>query len=78
VTIGIVILIIHDVSDVPSAFIRGFIDTKYDNLLTGLVFFGLWLGSWVYLRAYVFPTCLIEQVYNTYLVHPGLWIGIKL
>ena len=54
VAVGAVILIIHDLSDVPAAFIRGFIDTKYDNLPTGLVFFGLWLDSWSYLRAYVF------------------------
>ena len=60
VAVGAVILIIHDVSDVPSAFIRGFIDTKYDNLSTGLVFFGLWLGSWSFLRAYVLSTCLIQ------------------
>ncbi len=60
VAAGAVILIIHDVSDVPSTFIRGFIDTKYDNLSTGLVFFGLWLGSWSFLRVYVLSTCLIQ------------------
>jgi ceramide synthetase len=78
VAIGAVILVIHDVSDLPSAFIRGFIDTKYDNLPTGLIFFALWLGSWSYLRAVVFPFCIIKQIIEFYPNPSQLWWDVRL
>lgn len=45
IAVGTVILIIHDLCDLPSSFLRGFIDTKYDNIPTTIVFLIAWLGS---------------------------------
>jgi hypothetical protein len=66
IAVGTVILIIHDLCDVPTAFLRGFIDTRYDNLPTTVISLIFWLGSWTFLRVYVFPVCLISEVYKTW------------
>ena len=73
IAVGTVILIIHDLCDLPSAFLRGFVDRKYDNMPTTIVFLVAWLGSWTYLRVYVFPTCLISQLYSTSLDSSKIW-----
>ena len=78
VAIGALIMVIHDVSDLPAALLRGFIDTKYDNAPTSLTLFALFLGSWTYFRVLVFPFCIIDQIIDYYPNPSQIWWSIRL
>jgi len=60
IAVGIVILIIHDASDIFSSCGRAYMETKFTSTI-GLVlgFFGI-LVSWVYLRTVVYPFCIVS------------------
>jgi hypothetical protein len=57
---GVIIIIIHDTSDIFSSFCRGYIETKFRNKLTMVIGFLTMLFSWVYLRAIVYPFCILR------------------
>jgi hypothetical protein len=60
VAVGAVILVIHDFSDVTAAFSRGFVETKYDNLILDAILFVITAANWFYMRSVVFPFCVIK------------------
>jgi ceramide synthetase len=64
ITAGVMILIIHDASDIFMAGSRTYFEAniKKPKALTGFMVFMLFL-SWIYLRIVVFPFCLLSKVY---------------
>ena len=77
IAVGIVILIIHDASDIFSSCGRAYMETKFTSTI-GLVlgFFGI-LVSWVYLRTVVYPFCIVSQIYNNIPSVNDDWYAIK-
>ena len=61
---GVMILIIHDASDIFMAGARCYFEAKIPKhkYVTGFIIFMLFF-SWVYLRIIVFPFCLLSNVY---------------
>jgi ceramide synthetase len=64
ITAGVIILIIHDASDIFMAGCRFYFEAKIkkNKLITGFSIFMLF-SSWIYLRIIVFPFCLLSNVY---------------
>jgi ceramide synthetase len=64
ITAGVMILIIHDASDIFVAGGRVYIEAHItkNKAVTGFIVFMLFL-TWVYLRIVVFPFCLLANVY---------------
>lgn len=64
ITAGVMILIIHDASDIfmagSRAYFEAFIPKK--KAVTGFLVFMLFF-SWIYYRIIVFPFCLLSNVY---------------
>ncbi len=64
ITAGVMVLIVHDFSDITMTFGRAFYETKFKKfkklevLVTVLL-----IGVWVYMRIIVFPFCLLSNVY---------------
>lgn len=58
VAISVLVLLVHDLSDIFGYFVRIFIDTKYKNL-TLISYVGLLIG-WLYFRLIVFPFEIIR------------------
>lgn len=57
------ILIIHDMSDIMIAFGRAAIETKYVDKFNPAIIYVLMTSIWIYLRIFVFPFCLLANVY---------------
>ena len=60
IPIGAVILLVHDVSDIPATTLKLVVDTT-SSLVESLVF-GWLLISWAYFRLYVFPVRIIYRL----------------
>ena len=57
------ILIVHDMSDILMAGARGYIETKYETKFrSGVAYLSLLL-AWVFCRIFVFPFCLLANVW---------------
>jgi len=54
------VLYIHDLSDINIYLVKIFVDTKF--MLVAVLFYVLLLGTWGYLRLYVFPAHVIKSV----------------
>jgi hypothetical protein len=61
---GVIIIIVHDASDIFSSGGRGYLETKYLNPFMMVFFFVTMLFSWVYLRTIVYPFCILSQVWS--------------
>jgi hypothetical protein len=61
---GVIIIIVHDASDIFSSFARGYIETRFRNKLTMAIAYLTMLFSWVYLRAVVYPFCILAEVWG--------------
>lgn len=77
ITTGIVILIIHDASDIFSSLGRGYMETKFTNPIGLAIGFFAILISWVYLRTIVYPFCVVKEVYNNIPNPDDDWYTIK-
>lgn len=64
ITAGVMILIIHDASDIFMAGGRAYFEAHVRKIkeVTGFVVFMLFF-SWIYLRIFIFPFCLLSNVY---------------
>ena len=64
ITAGVMILIIHDASDIFMAGSRAYFEAHVPKLkaVSGFIVFMLFF-SWIYLRIIVFPFCLLSNVY---------------
>jgi hypothetical protein len=60
---GVIIIIIHDASDIFSSFGRGYLETRFLNPFVMVFSFITMLFSWVYLRTVVYPFCILAQVW---------------
>jgi len=59
--VGLLVMLVHDVSDIPGYLVRIFVDTKY--LVCTLISYALLLVGWGYLRLYVFPMVIIRSIF---------------
>jgi ceramide synthetase len=64
ITAGVMILIVHDASDIFMAGSRVYFEAHFKKYkpVTGFMVFILFF-SWIYLRIVVFPFCLLSNVY---------------
>lgn len=77
VAVGAVILFLHDFSDVTAAFARGFVETKYENFFVYFVLFVVSAVNWFYMRAVVYPFCIIKEVYESLPGEGDSWRPIR-
>ena len=77
ILVGAVVLFLHDPCDVFLILIRAYTDYKHRNviinsllgklIITHMLCLGLWaILSWIFLRNFVFPTCVINACINFY------------
>ena len=60
---GLMILIVHDASDILMAFGRALVDTKYATSTIKVLFLVGCLLVWIHMRILIFPFCLLANVY---------------
>lgn len=61
---GLIIVIIHDMSDILLACLRAYIETKFSKKLMLILPLGFCMFfNWFYLRIVVFPFCLLSNVF---------------
>ena len=60
---GAMILIVHDMSDIPMAGCKAWIETKYSSKAGNVFAYFLLLFTWVYCRVLVYPLCLLANVW---------------
>ncbi len=64
ITAGVMILIIHDASDIFMSGSRFYFEAhiKKNKIVTGIIVFMLFF-FWIYMRIVVYPFCLLSNVY---------------
>lgn len=70
---GVIIIIVHDASDIFSSGGRGYLETKYINTFLMIFFFVTMLVSWVYFRAIVYPACILTEVWAHSPLPTDIW-----
>ena len=75
---GVMILIIHDASDIFLAGGRFYFEAhfKKNNFVT-MVVIALLFGAWIYMRLIVFPFCLLANVYINQPLPSDEWYIIR-
>lgn len=63
VAAGTMILIIHDMSDIFLSLGRFYIQTKYSTTSVAISLYLLMTSVWIYMRLFVYPFCLLKNVY---------------
>jgi len=66
IVVGILILVVHDLSDIGLAISRLVIETKYNFKTFNVCFYLYTTLCWIYTRNIVFPFCFIDQEYENY------------
>eukprot|EP01017_Pseudomicrothorax_dubius_P032390 TRINITY_DN4241_c0_g1_i4.p1 TRINITY_DN4241_c0_g1~~TRINITY_DN4241_c0_g1_i4.p1 ORF type:complete len:335 (-),score=52.54 TRINITY_DN4241_c0_g1_i4:35-1039(-) len=66
VHVGSIVLIIHDPGDIFLCISRFYSDSKCKKMSVLICIFILNLFVWIYLRLYVFPSCVIFYFFKTY------------
>ena len=68
IIIGVMILFVHDISDVLLSYGRFFVESKLPRIIKNSateIFVALSVVfSWIFFRLYVYPTCLISSIYS--------------
>lgn len=59
---GIIVIFIHNASDIFSSGARAYLETKFARSSLLAIFFVAMLGSWVFMRLYVYPSCVLQQL----------------
>ena len=77
ITAGIVILIIHDASDIFSSLGRGYMETKFTNTIGLMIGFFAILISSLYLRTIVYPFWVVREIYLNIPGQDDDWYTIK-
>ena len=62
--VGIVILFLHDISDMTADICRCYVETKYRKTILNIIFFLLMVGNWFYMRMIVLPFCAVKSIYD--------------
>lgn len=65
-SIGIVVLVLHDISDIFLAYGRTYADIGKNKIIVYVSFSAIQI-SWLYTRVYVFPI----KIYDIIVYHPG-------
>lgn len=61
---GVMILIVHDASDIFMAAGRFYAEANIPkSFMTNVTMVSLLIFSWIYLRLFIFPFCLLANVY---------------
>ena len=74
---GILILIVHDASDIFMAAGRFYSECRFKNKITTVVIVGLLFLTWIYSRLMVFPACLLSNVYANRPAPSDSWYMIR-
>ena len=64
-TIGVVILFLHDSCDMTADMARIYVDTRFRKTIVSVLLFILSASSWFYMRLYVYPFYVIKSVYDS-------------
>ena len=65
VAVGVVILFLHDISDMTADIVRVWVETKYRNTIIDILLFLLSVINWFYMRMIVFTSCAIWALYDS-------------
>lgn len=60
---GAMILLVHDMSDILMAGCRALLETKYSSSTVNIIGYVSLLAVWIFCRIFVFPFCLLANVY---------------
>ena len=72
--LGVVVMVIHDLSDAFLSSARAYGDLKNSRKILVYLTFSSVQISWLYARIFVFPQCIIQQSYNKmYEFEPVIW-----
>jgi hypothetical protein len=63
IAIGVLILIVHDASDVLLAFGRADLEVNVNSILIGAIIYFIQLIIWIFMRILVYPFCLLANGY---------------
>lgn len=77
ITAGVIIIIVHDISDISSSAARGYVETKNRNTILMVFMFIVVLFSWVYLRTIIYPFCILAQVWANIPKPTDIWYIIS-
>ena len=64
--VGMLVLIVHDVSDAFLILARSYTDYKYKNLPVNILLGVFMVTSWIYMRNIVFNICPIKSCFMFY------------
>jgi len=77
ITVGIMILIIHDGSNILVSFMRFFVETKYSKPASkGLIFLSASI-VWISVRNFIYPICFLQEIYQNSPSVSDEWYIIK-
>jgi hypothetical protein len=65
VAVGVLILFLHDISDMTADIVRVWVETKYRHKVIDILLFLLAVGNWFYMRMIVFTSCTIWALYDS-------------
>lgn len=65
--VGVIVLLIHDISDVFLIAGRTYTDLKNKNLVVNILFYIVGYSVWVYTRNLIFPLCIIKASVDIYM-----------
>jgi ceramide synthetase len=74
---GTMILITHDASDIMMAFSRCFIETRFVRSWISNICYVIMTSLWIWMRIFVYPFCLLAQVYANRPTPQDLWSMIS-
>ncbi len=68
---GVIVMLLHNISDVPTSFVRGLIQTRYMAATVGIGVF--MMLSWAYTRLYLFPQVIYQGYQKQFLAKGGFY-----
>ena len=77
ITAGVVVLFVHDASDILMAFARFYIETAKASKWASNILYILMTVSWIWMRIIVFPFCALASLYNNRPTSDDSWYIIS-
>ena len=69
-------MFLHDICDATADIVRIWVETRFRNTFTSVVFYLLAVGNWAYMRLYVFPVYAIWSLYHFLPKETDPWYSI--
>ena len=66
IVVGVIVLLIHDPSDVFLIAARAYTDIKNRNVIVNVLIYAATYPVWVYTRNMVFPVCVLGSAISEY------------